>query len=68
MYSISGKEFGNFVFLCSSENENKSNLISALDTYRKRKIQRYSQNEEMLKKKLCMTGNSFYAADVDDDW
>jgi len=56
--TISGKEFGNFVFVCSSENENKSNLISALDTYRKRKISRYNQNEEMLRKKLCMEENS----------
>lgn len=64
--------------MCSSENENKSNLISALDTYRKRKIQRHSQTEEMLKKKLCMEGKSLekgiavdvpcYAAEVDDEW
>ena len=43
---------GNFVFLCCEENENKSNLITTLDTYRVRQFEKNIKTEEQLKKKL----------------
>ena len=43
---------GNFVFICCEENENKSNLISTLDTYRIRQYEKNITTEQQLKKKL----------------
>ena len=61
---------GNFVFLCCEENENKSNLITTLDTYRVRQFEKNIKTEEQLKKKLrpkqSSDSSQMNASDVDN--
>lgn len=59
-----GQEFGNFVFVCCEENENKSNFIAALDAYRIRQFEKNTQTGRLLRNNLRCESSSHPTADL----